>query len=182
MVIVDYISELKEKLDIAIETLERNFTKIRAGRANPAILNVVKVEYYGAPTPLKSLANISLPEARQILIRPFDKSLLGNIEKAIYESNLGLTPNNDGENIRLIIPPLTEERRKDLTKQVKLLAEDGKIAVRNIRRDFITKLKNEDLPEDVEKREIEKLQKIIDDYNKKIDDLLLAKEKDLMSV
>lgn len=151
MVIVDYISELKEKLDIAIETLERNFTKIRAGRANPAILNVVKVEYYGAPTPLKSLANISLPEARQILIRPFDKSLLGNIEKAIYESNLGLTPNNDGENIRLIIPPLTEERRKDLTKQVKLLAEDGKIAVRNIRRDFITKLKNEDLPEDVEK-------------------------------
>lgn len=179
---MDYISELKEKLDIAIETLERNFTKIRAGRANPAILNVVKVEYYGAPTPLKSLANISLPEARQILIRPFDKSLLGNIEKAIYESNLGLTPNNDGENIRLIIPPLTEERRKDLTKQVKLLAEDGKIAVRNIRRDFITKLKNEDLPEDVEKREIEKLQKIIDDYNKKIDDLLLAKEKDLMSV
>ncbi|MDD4036627.1 MAG: ribosome recycling factor [Bacilli bacterium] len=179
---MDYTSELREKLDTAIEALERNFTKVRAGRANPAILDDVMIEYYGSPTPLRSIANISVPEARQLLIRPFDKSLLGNIERAIYESNIGLTPNNDGENIRLIIPPLTEERRKDLTKQVKLLAEEGKIAIRNIRRDIIGKLKDNDLSEDSEKRALEQLQKIIDDYNKTVDELLTDKEKELMSV
>lgn len=180
--IVDYTSELKEKLNAAIETLEHNFTKVRAGRANPAILDEVMVDYYGSSTPLKGVASISVPEARQLLIRPFDKSLISSIERAIYESNIGLTPNNDGENIRLIIPPLTEERRRDLTKQVKLLAEEGKIVIRNIRRDIISKLKNNDLSEDLEKRELDRLQKTIDIYNKNIDELLLIKEKELMSV
>lgn len=177
---MDY--NLRDKFEKAIEAMERNFTLVRAGRANPNILEGIMVSYYGADTPLKQLANISIPEARQLLIKPFDKSLLSLIEKAIYESNIGLTPNNDGENIRLVIPALTEERRIALTKQVKVMAEEGKVAIRNIRHDIINNIKKEELPEDVEKNQIAKLQDYVDEFNKKIEDKLKIKESELLSV
>jgi ribosome recycling factor len=177
---MDY--NLRDKFEKAIEAMERNFTLVRAGRANPNILEGIMVSYYGADTPLKQLANISIPEARQLLIKPFDKSLLSLIEKAIYESNIGLTPNNDGENIRLIVPALTEERRIALTKQVKVMAEEGKVAIRNIRHDIINNIKKEELPEDVEKNQIAKLQDYVDEFNKKIEDKLKIKESELLSV
>ena len=127
------ILNTEEKMMLTIESLENKFTNVRAGRANPNMLDGVMVEYYGTPTPLKSLANISVPEARQLSIKPFDRSCLGAIEKAIFEANLGVTPNNNGEVVFIVIPPLTEDRRKDLVKQVKALAEEAKIALRNIR-------------------------------------------------
>ena len=131
----EILLETEESMEKAIENLENRFTKVRAGRANPAILDGVKVEYYGAPTPLNQLANISVPEARKLQIKAFDKTCLQDIEKAIYEADLGLTPNNTGELIFITIPELTEDRRKELVKQVKKMAEEGKIALRNIRQD-----------------------------------------------
>jgi ribosome recycling factor len=175
-------SETREKMDKTIEAMEQKFTIVRAGRANPAILDKVLVSYYGVDTPLKSLANISIPEARQLLIKPFDKSILGAIEKAIHESNIGLTPNNDGENIRIIIPQLTEERRVELTKQVKNMAEEAKISLRNIRHEIINDIKKESFSEDIEKRLIDKLQLIIDEYNKKTDEKLKEKEQELLTI
>jgi len=179
---MDYTSELREKLDTAIEALERNFTKVRAGRANPAILDDVMIEYYGSPTPLRSIANISVPEARQLLIRPFDKTTIGAIEKAIYESDLGLTPINDGENIRINIPQLTEERRLELIKQVKAMGEETKISLRNIRHETINDIKKQAVSEDEEKRLISQLQLIIDDYNKEIEEKLKTKEQELLTI
>ena len=172
----------EEKMESTISSLEHKFTNVRAGRANPSMLDGIMVEYYGTPTPLKSLANISIPEARQLMIKPFDKSILGGIEKAIFEANLGLTPNNNGECVFLVIPPLTEERRKELVKQVKALAEEGKIALRNIRQDANTAIKNLKLPEDVEKQGNEEVQELINKYNKVIDEKLKEKEQDLMSI
>jgi ribosome recycling factor len=177
---MDY--NIREKFEKAIEAMERNFTTVRAGRANPAILDGISVSYYGMDTPLKQLANVSIPEARQLLIKPFDRSLLGPIEKAIFEANIGFTPNNDGENIRIIIPPLTEERRIELTKQVKTMAEEGKVAIRNIRHDIIDGIKKEALPEDEEKQRISKLQDYVDEYNKKVEEKLKQKETELLSV
>ena len=172
----------EEKMESTISALENKFSNVRAGRANPNMLDGITVEYYGVPTPLKQLANISIPEARQLMIKPFDKSTLGGIEKAIFEANLGVTPNNNGECVFLVIPPLTEERRKELVKQVKALAEEGRIALRNIRQEANTGIKNLKLPEDVEKEGNEEVQELINKFNKIIDEKLKLKETDLMSI
>lgn len=172
----------EEKMENTISSLEARFTNVRAGRANPNMLDSVTVEYYGTPTPLKQLANISIPEARQLMIKPFDKSILGGIEKAIFEANLGVTPNNNGECIFLVIPPLTEERRKELVKQVKQMSEDARIALRNIRQDANTGIKNLKLPEDVEKEGNNEVQELINKYNKVIDEKLKVKEQELMTI
>ena len=176
----DYLINAKDKMNKAIANLEERFTTIRAGRANPSMLDGVMVSYYGTMTPIKQLATIFVPEARQLNIKPFDRSILGAIEKAIYEANLGVTPNNNGESIFITIPPLTEERRKELVKQAKEYAEDGRIAVRNIRREIIDDIKKDELPEDVEKTTLDDLQDVVEQYNAKIEELLKAKEKDLM--
>ena len=172
----------EEKMENTISSLESRFTNVRAGRANPNMLDGVSVEYYGTPTPLKQLANISIPEARQLMIKPFDKSILGGIEKAIFEANLGVTPNNNGECIFLVIPPLTEERRKELVKQVKQMAEEAKIALRNIRQDANTGIKNLKLPEDVEKEGNNEVQELINKYNKVVEEKLKIKEQELMTI
>ena len=172
----------EEKMQSTISSLEMKFTNVRAGRANPSMLDGITVDYYGVQTPLKQLANISIPEARQLMIKPFDRSRLNTIEKAIFEANIGITPNNNGECIFLVIPPLTEERRKELVKQVKNLAEEAKIALRNIRQDANTSIKNLKLPEDVEKEGNEDVQELINKYNKIIDEKLKEKEQDLMTI
>ena len=176
------ILEVTEKMDKTIENLEKRFATVRAGRANPSSLDGVSVEYYGVMTPLKQLATISVPEARQLLIKPFDKSALNAIEKAILASNLGYNPGNDGETIRIIIPELTEERRKELAKQVKAIAEDAKVSVRNNRRDALEDLKKAELPEDEEKGMEKDVQDLVNDYNKKIESLLKEKEQELLTV
>ena len=178
----DILLNTEEKMENTITSLENKFTNVRAGRANPSMLDGITVEYYGTETPLKQLANISVPEARQLMIKPFDKSILGGIEKAIFEANLGVTPNNNGECVFLVIPPLTEERRKELVKQVKALAEEGKIALRNIRQDANAHLKNIKLPEDEEKSGNEEVQELINKYNKIVDEKLKEKENDLMTI
>lgn len=174
--------ELTEKMDKAIEALEKKFTTVRAGRANPASLDGIMVEYYGSMTPLKQLATISVPEARQLLIKPFDKSCLSAIEKAILASNLGYNPGNDGETIRIVIPELTEERRRELAKQVKALAEESKVTIRNIRRDGLEDVEKLDLPEDQEKAMEKDIQDMVNEYNKKIEAKLKEKEQELLTV
>ena len=172
----------EEKMENTITSLEARFTNVRAGRANPNMLDGISVEYYGTPSPLKQLANISIPEARQLMIKPFDKSILGGVEKAIFEANLGITPNNNGECIFLVIPPLTEERRKELVKQVKQMAEEARIALRNIRQDANTGIKNLKLPEDTEKEGNNEVQELINKYNKVVDEKLKEKEQELMTI
>lgn len=172
----------EDKMQKALEATEKKFTTVRAGRANPATLDGVMVIYYGTPTPLKQLATISVPEARQLQIKPFDRSCLAAIEKAIFESDLGYTPNNDGETIRIVIPALTEERRVELTKQVKAMAEEGKVSIRNIRREAIEDIEKLELPEDVEKGKTNEIQNLVNEYNKKIDDKLKEKEQELLTV
>ena len=166
----------------AIITMEERFLNVRAGRANPSMLDKVMVDYYGVPTPIKALANISVPEARQLMIKPFDRSILGHIEKAIFEANLGVTPINNGECVFIVIPPLTEDRRKELVKEVKQLAEDAKIHLRNIRQDANKMIASLKLPEDEGKRSIEVVQDLINKYNKEIESKLKDKEKDLMTI
>lgn len=178
----EILIKAETEMQSAIETMEKRFTNVRAGRANPAILDNVMVEYYGTETPLKQLSTISVPEARQLLIKPFDKSSLGAIEKGIYEANIGLTPNNNGEAIILNIPMLTEETRRDYVKQVKGMAEDCKIALRNIRQDANNLIKKLELPEDDIKAGQEEVQELINKYNKIVDEKLKIKETDLMSV
>lgn len=178
----DIILQAEEKMEKAIEAMEKRFVNIRAGRANPAILDGVKVSYYGMNTPLIQLATISVPEARVISIKPFDRSSISNIEKAIYEANLGLTPNNNGETITLNFPPLTEERRIEYVKQVKGMAEEARIAVRNIRQDANNAIKKLELPEDDKDNGMEQVQDLINEFNKKIDDKLKVKEQELMSI
>ena len=172
----------EEKMENTISSLETRFTNVRAGRANPNMLDEITVEYYGSQTPLKQLANISIPEARQLMIKPFDKGILGGIEKAIFEANIGLTPNNNGECIFLVVPPLTEERRKELVKQVKQISEEARIALRNIRQDANTGIKNLKLPEDTEKEGNNEVQELINKYNKIIDEKLKTKEQELMTI
>ena len=174
--------EIELQMMHCLETMENRLTSIRAGRANPSSLDGVMVEYYGSMTPLKQLATISVPEARQLLIKPFDKSSLGAIEKAILTSNLGYNPGNDGETIRIVIPELTEERRKELAKQVKAISEDAKVSVRNIRHEGLEEVKKADLPEDIEKSMEKEIQDLVNDYNKKIEELLKRKEQDLLTV
>ena len=172
----------KDLMEKAVEAVEKRFTTVRAGRANPSILDGVMVNYYGVDTPLKQLATISVPEARQILVKPFDKSCLHNIEKGIFEADLGLTPNNDGESIRIVIPPLTEDRRIELTKQVKAISEEGKVSIRNIRRESMEELEKSELPEDEEKALEKEIQYLVNTYNKKIEEILKVKEEELLSV
>ena len=178
----DYLNIAREKMDNSIKQVEERFTQVRAGRANPSMLDDVFVEAYGSKMPLKQVATIFVPEARQISIKPFDKTLLGAIEKSIYEANLGLTPNNNGESVFLTIPPLTEERRKELVKQVKEFAEEGRIRVRNIRKDVIDQIKEDGHSEDEERSIVDKLQEVGNEYNKKIEELTKEKEKDLMEI
>lgn len=174
--------DLNEKMDKALQALEKRFTTVRAGRANPSSLDGIVVEYYGSMTPLKQLATISVPEARQLLIKPFDKSCLKSIEKAILASNLGYNPGNDGETIRIVIPELTEERRKELVKQVKAMAEDAKVTIRNIRREGLEDISKLEMSEDEEKSLEKGVQDAVNEYNKKIESKLKEKEQELLTV
>lgn len=178
----DIIKLTRENMENTLKNLEKRFSTVRAGRANPTSLDGVVVEYYGSMTPLKQLATISVPEATQLLIKPFDKSCLGAIEKAILAANLGYTPSNDGETIRIIIPALTEERRRELTKQVKSIAEDAKVSVRNNRHEALEMVEDEELPEDIEKAKEKQIQELVQEYNKKIDERLKEKEGELMTI
>lgn len=182
----DIYSGITEKMEKSLGALESEFNSVRAGRANPAVLDQIKVEYYGTPSQINAVASVSVPDARTIAIQPWDTSLTKEIERAILASDLGITPNNDGKIIRLNFPPLTEERRKDLVKQIHKLAENGKVAVRNIRRDamesFKTMKKNSEITEDDLKSAEKDLQDITDKYIKQIDVKLENKEQDLMSL
>lgn len=180
------LADVKNQMQKTIEATQRSFNTIRTGRANAALLDRVTVEYYGTETPLKSLANISTPDATTIAIQPYDKGSMGLIEKAISLSDIGLTPNNDGQVIRLNIPPLTSDRRKELVKLAGKLAEEGKVGLRNIRRDAVDSVrkqeKNHEISED-EARDLQaEIQKLTDQFSAKIDELLAAKEKDIMTV
>ena len=182
----DTIKPYEEKMEKSYQNLLTEFGTIRAGRANPHVLDQIKVDYYGAPTPLQSVANVSVPEARMILIQPWEPSMVKVIEKAILVSDLGINPTNDGKCIRLVFPELTEERRKQLAKDVKKKGENAKVAVRNIRRDANDKLKkmgkNSDVSED-EIKDLEKeVQKVTDQYIKKVDDAVDEKTKEIMTV
>lgn len=178
----EILIETEEKMESAISNMEKRFTNVRAGRANPSILDGVMVSYYGVDTPLKQLANVSIPEARQLCIKPFDKSCLGAIEKGIYAANIGITPNNNGETIILNIPALTEETRKDYVKQVKTIAEECKIALRNVRQDANNEIKKLEITEDEMKSGNEDVQNLINKYNKLVDEKLKTKEDELMSI
>lgn len=182
MELEEILLECETRMEEAITAMDKRFTNVRAGRASASMLDGVMVEYYGVPTPLKQLANISVPEARQLSIKPFDKGILGEIEKAIFEANIGLTPNNNGEVIFLVIPALTEDRRKELVKQVKQIAEEGKIALRNIRQDSNNDIKKQELPEDLEKQGNNDVQELINKYNKIVEEKLKAKETELMTI
>lgn len=176
------LDETKEKMNKTIDSFKSDLSTVRAGRANPNMLDRVMVDYWGTPTPVKQTAGISVVEGRQLLIKPYDRSTLKNIEHAIFEANLGLTPQNDGEVIRINVPPLTEERRKEYVKQVKKYAENAKVALRNIRRSANDDAQEADLPEDQEKQAKEKIQKLTDQYVKQIDELTKEKEKELLTV
>ena len=178
----DILIITEEKMKNTITNLEKRLTNIRAGRANPAILDGVNVSYYGVETPLKQLANISVPEARMLQIKPFDKSALQDIERAIYEANIGLTPNNNGEVIILNIPALTEETRREYVKQAKQIAEEAKIALRNIRQDANNDAKKLEVTEDDIKGIQNDIQDLINKYNKIVDEKAKEKEKELMTV
>ena len=182
----EILDQAKAKMDKSIIVLENNMQAIRAGRANPKLLDRISVDYYGTPTPLNQIGNVTVPEARMMVIKPWEKSMLKQIERAIQTSDLGLNPNNDGEVIRLIFPELNAERRKDLTKQVKKGAEDAKVAVRSIRRDAIEqvkKLKKDTLcTEDEQHKAEEDAQKLTDKAIKDIDAIAAAKEKEIMEV
>lgn len=182
---MDY-QEIEEKMQKAIDYLQEELVAIRAGRANPAILNKVTVDYYGAQTPINQVGAISVPEARQILITPWDKSLIGPITKAIQVAELGVNPINDGNGVRLTFPELNEDRRKQIVKEVKSLGEDAKVAVRNVRRDGIDDAKKQEkageITEDELKGAEDKIQKITDKYTAKIDEMISAKEKEVMEV
>jgi ribosome recycling factor len=179
------LEEAREKMENAIAHLEREFLKIRAGKANPAMLNGIRVEYYGTMTPIEQTANINTPDARQIIIQPFDKSSIHQIEKAIMNANLGFNPQNEGEILRINVPPLTEERRKELVKKAKTVAEETRIGIRNDRRranEEAKKLEKEGIAEDEIKQLIDDIQKMTDKFILKIDHLLEVKEKDIMTV
>ncbi len=182
---VDF-SEYSRKMDKTLEHLAEEFGAVRAGRANAKVLDRITVEYYGQETPLNGVATISSPDARTLVISPWDTKLLKDIQKAIQVSDLGINPQNDGRVIRLVFPQLTEERRKELTKQVKKYAEDAKVAMRNIRRDgmdYVKKLKkNSEITEDDQKKAEKDLQDMLDQFIKKVDDVTAAKEKELMAI
>jgi len=180
------LAETEALMKKAIEATQRSFNTIRTGRANTSLLDRVTVEYYGAPTPLRSLASINTPDASTIMIQPFDRSSLNTIEKAISMSDIGLTPNNDGSSIRLNIPPLTSDRRKELVKSVAKLAEEGRVSIRNVRRDAVDSVrkqsKSSEISEDEARDLQDQVQKLTDKYIARVDELLAEKEKDIMTV
>ena len=180
------INNTEVKMQKSIDALANEYASIRAGRANPAILDKIKVEYYGTPTPIAQLGNISVPEARTLLIQPWDASILSEIEKSIQKSELGINPSNDGKAVRINFPPLTEERRKALCKDVSRIAEDSKVAIRSIRRDAMDKIKNmkknSEITEDDQKNAETKIQKITDEFIKEIDTVSDKKEKEIMEI
>ena len=182
---VDF-KEFSRKMDRTLDHLEEDFDAVRAGRANAKVLDRISVQYYGSETPLNGVATISSPDARTLVIQPWDTKLLKDIQKAILTSDLGINPQNDGRVIRLVFPQLTEERRRDLTKQVKKYAEEAKVAMRNIRRDgmdYVKKLKkNSEITEDDQKKAEKELQELTDKYIKKVDDACAVKEKELMEL
>ena len=176
----------EEKMEKALGQMKREFSTVRTGRANPAILDRVIVDYYGAPTPIRQMAQVSVSEGTTLVITPFDKSILKDVEKAVIKAELGVAPNNDGVCIRLNFPPLTEERRRETAKEVKKFGEDAKIAIRNVRRDMVDsqkkKKKEENLPEDAVKDNQDKIQKLTDKYVGIIDAQVVEKEKEVMTV
>ena len=182
---MDY-TEIESKMDKTIQVFEENLAEISAGRANPAILNKISVDYYGVPTPIHQMAGISVPEARLIVIQPWDMSMLKEIERAILASDVGITPNNDGKVIRLVFPELNEERRKEIVKDVKKMAEESKVAIRSIRRDGIDEFRKQEkesvITEDDLKAAEDQIQKITDKKIEEIDRLLENKEKEVMSI
>lgn len=185
MDVKDYLNPAEEKMEMAVAYLDESLAHIRAGKANPKILDGVRVNYYGGMVPISNVANIAVPDARTITITPWEKAMFKEIEKAIINSELGITPENNGEVIRISIPPLTEERRKALVKQSKAEAEQAKVSVRNARRDAIDGLKKavkQGMPEDVEKDAEATAQKLHDKYLKRIDDIFAAKEKEILTV
>ena len=181
----EIIAAAKDKMNGAIEHLDSELKNFRAGKANTGIFNTVMVNYYGSPTPVPQVASITAPDARTMLIQPWEKNMIAPIEKAIMDANLGFTPQNNGEHIRINIPPLTEDRRKDLVKKAKAEGENAKISIRNARKDGIDTLKKaqkDGMPEDVVKDSEAAIQKDVDAFNKKVDELLAAKEKEIMTV
>ena len=178
--------DFQEKIEVTKEVLKEDLNTVRAGRANPALLDKVSVDYYGTPTPLKNIANIAAPDPKSLQITPFDPSSLGDIERAINIANIGITPTNDGKNIRLIIPDLTEERRKELTKITKKYGEEAKVAVRNLRREANDSVKKQEkdgeISEDDRDDELEKIQKTTDEAIKAIDEIIKEKDKEIMEV
>lgn len=180
------LSEVESKMNKAVEATQHSFNTIRTGRANASLLDRVMVDYYGSPTPLKSLANINTPDATTITVQPYDRTSLNLIEKAISLSDVGLTPNNDGSVVRLNIPPLTSDRRQELVKQVGKLSEEGKVAVRNVRRDAIDSVRKQEKNSDISKDESrdlqDEIQKLTDKYTAEIDKLLAAKEEDITTL
>ncbi len=184
--IEDFLADAQQRMDKSIEATRTEFNSVRTGRASAALLDRITLDYYGTPTPLKNMATIGAPEARLLTVQPFDQTQIRAIEKAIQESELGLTPSNDGKLIRLPIPQLTEERRKELVKVVRRYAEEGKVAVRNVRRDIMRHLeelvKNGEVGDDEERRGEAQVQKLTDEHTKTIDDLLKHKEAEIMEV
>lgn len=180
------IKNLEDKSVKTISVLKEDLNTVRAGRANPALLDKIMVNYYGMPTPLKNISNVSVPDPRTLLISPFDPKSIGEIEKAINIANIGINPSNDGKCIRLVIPQVTEERRKELTKTVKKMGEDAKVAVRNLRRDANEKLKkmekDHEITEDDLKKALEKVDKAVEKSIKSIDEVIAAKDKEIMEV
>lgn len=181
----DIIAGAAAKMLDAVTFLEEDLKTYRAGKANPAMFNNVMVDYYGSPTPVPQVASITVPDARTILIQPWEKNMIAKIEKAIMDANLGVTPQNDGVQIRITIPPLTEDRRKDLVKKVKAAGESAKISIRNARRDAndqFKKAQKDGMPEDEAKDSEAVIQKDVDKFNKKVDEVIAAKEKEIMTV
>lgn len=185
MEVKDYLENAQESMELAVEYLDDTLSHIRAGKASPKLIDGIRVNYYGSMAPISNVANVSVPDARTIAITPWEKPMIKEIEKAIINSDLGITPENNGEVIRLSIPPLTEERRKNLVKQSKAEAENAKVSVRNARREAIEGLKKEvknGMSEDVEKDGEAEVQKLHDKYMKKIDEVFAAKEKEILTV
>ena len=181
----DIIAGAAAKMQDAVTFLEEDLKTYRAGKANPAMFNNVMVDYYGSPTPVPQVASITVPDARTIIIQPWEKNMIAKIEKAIMDANLGVTPQNDGVQIRITIPPLTEDRRKDLVKKVKAAGESAKISIRNARRDandLFKKAQKDGMPEDEAKDSEAVIQKDVDKFNKKVDEVIAAKEKEIMTV
>ena len=181
----EILAGAKDKMSHAVTHLDEELKTYRAGKANPLVFNNVMVDYYGSPTPIPQVASVTTPDAKTLMLQPWEKKMIPVIEKAILDANIGLTPSNNGESIRCVVPPLTEDRRKELLKKAKAAGENGKVSVRNARRESVDKLKKavkEGMPEDEQKNGEEKLQKLHDKYIKNIDDLFAAKEKEIMTV